>query len=200
MMIVLGVVAALLCALKLGPILMGAPVSDPGKAKKKPAGDAATATAKTPAQPAPAKRAGSNPPARPPRGQPAAPPTKKAPDTPTSNPAPAPLSAVRIDFSAVQPRTFTFSWTELRDPFAPASFELVNPTDALAMSKLKLQGVVQSGNRRLAIIGNRVYREGQEVIRGVRLLAVDGAGVLLSDGDHKIRLSLDAPVPKPEGL
>ena len=50
-----------------------------------------------------------------------------------------------IDFSAVQPRAFTFTWTELRDPFAPASFELVNNIDTANWYGL----VLPNGTQRL---------------------------------------------------
>lgn len=191
MMIVLGVAALGLCALQLGPILMGKPVAPPTKSAKKTDGEAASPAAKAAPKTAaaPAKKGGAPKAAR---TQTAAKATdsKTAEPTPDQTTAPLQLALDRIDLSMIHPRKFALEWTGLHDPFSAASFELVKAVDGLEISKLKLQGVVQSDNRRIAIISNHSYREGQEVAPGVILLGVDDGGVTLATGDRQVRLSI----------
>jgi len=179
-MIALGVVAVALCALQLGPILFGAGLAPPPKAKKKTAdGEDAGATVKT-AAPRTAPRASGRAPTA----------SKSTPHGSQAGSEPVAIEAVSIDLSAVGRRAVAYAGAKLRNPFSAAQFETKKNENALASIKLKLQGIVRCGRQRLAIIENRVHAEGEEVAPGVRVVSVEEGWVVLSDGKTETRLSL----------
>jgi len=186
MMIALGVVAAALCALKLGPILSGAPLRSPG-AKKKSGGSKPKRSRRRPTRRSTRKKAAS-----------------RQMDTEDTSLEEAQsewsLETVPVDLSAASHRPVLYEGSSLRNPFGPASFELAQQRNVLSRVTLRLQGVVRAGGKRsdgsssrLAIIDDRVYREGDEVAPGVRLIQVDAASVLLADGKNQVRLTLSGP-------
>ena len=87
-----------------------------------------------------------------------------------------------------------------RNPFAAPKFEMGQASSALTKATFKLQGVVRAGRLRpdgtpvrLAIIDDKVYAEGQEVVKGVRVAKVNAASVVLAEGKVQLRLFLTGP-------
>ncbi len=182
-MIVSGVVAVALCAVQLGPIVMGKPLVEPPSTGAKKGGGAKPQAGK-PAHPPPPPKAKARPKAASGTRQ------RAGPVASTPPPELPPLKVDSLDEALLAPLRFVLNWKELRDPFGPADFETVVPTEMQAAAKLRLQGVLRSDQARLAILGNRVYREGQEVLQGVRLVTIEDTAVVLSDGVREVRLSL----------
>jgi len=186
MMIVLGVVAALLTALKLGPVLAGgSPVADPEKRKK--------LAAKKKAQ-------GNKPPPKPSARRRGPPPRAPGPRS-SGQPAPAAgvdwsLESVLIELSAAERQMVPYGAAGLRSPFGPAAFEVRREDAVHRMGTLTLEGIVRTGEGPaggLAIIEGRVYAVGQEVADGVTVVTVEKGSVVLSDGETEIRLFLSGP-------
>lgn len=172
MMIVLGIAAAGLCAYQLGPIFFSKP--KPKVSTNAPAGGTSSA-------PKPSATAAKTP----------APAGKRAPGKAAAA-EPAPEVSGKIDLSAINPRAFKIKWAEFRDPFSPANFEVEETPEEKAVKKLKLEGVIKSADKRLAIISGRVYREGDIILAGYKLLKMTAASVLLFNGEKEIRLTLSA--------
>jgi len=194
-MIGLGVLAAVLCAVQLGPIFLG------GKPKKKgPQKPVGPRVAKRKdGRPRVAKGGGS-------RRAPRAGAARKRPPPPAGRGSAQedesawPLESIVIDLSAVGRRALMYEAIESRDPFGAAKFERVRASSALTKAAFKLQGVLRAGRSRpdgtpirLAIIDNKVYAEGQEVVKGVRVAKVDAASVVLAEGKARLRLFLTGP-------
>jgi len=195
MMIVLGVVAAGLCALKLGPILTGAPLVPPQQKKKSGTSQKKTAratgrsrTKRSSRSAGRARRTGSR--RRTARRTSVA--TSSAPHDTVEE---WPLELIPVDLSATGRRALAYHAEGLRNPFSPAKFEVARQSDALGRMKVNLQGIVRTAGRRLAIIEGRVYAEGEEVVEGVTLTRIDATSVLLTDGKNETRLSLNGRNP-----
>jgi len=194
-MIGLGVMAVVLCAVQLGPIFLG------GKPKKKgPQKPVGPRVAKRKdGRPRVAKGGGSRP-------APRARAARKGPPPPTGRGSAQedvsawPLESIVIDLSAVGRRALMYEVAETRDPFGAAKFEKVRVSSALMKAAFKLQGVLLAGRSRpdgmpmrLAIIDNKVYAEGEEVVKGVRVMKVDASSVVLAEGKIRLRLFLTGP-------
>ncbi|MFH1731278.1 MAG: hypothetical protein ABIF82_06480 [Planctomycetota bacterium] len=198
LMIGLGVLAAILCAVQLGPIFLG------GKPKKE--------GPKKPVGPRVAKKQNDRPrvaKSGEPRTAPRAGTARKRPPPPTGTGSAQedvsawPLESIAIDLTAVGRRALTYEVVETRDPFGAAKFERARASSALTKATFKLQGVVCGGRSRpdgtlirLAIIDNKVYAEGQEVIKGVRVAGVDATSVVLAEGKAQLRLFLTGTGPR----
>ncbi|MFO7897800.1 MAG: hypothetical protein R6V58_01940 [Planctomycetota bacterium] len=188
-LIALAILAPILCALKLGPVFTGySPVKNPenrkeaksekgGRSKPSKKKRSGAKRAKKTRRPAAARRA---PPAQP-QGGPARSPTD-IPDWP--------LEAIRIDLGAIGRQRLTYDGGGLRSPFAPAEFEVAQAPSKLKRMGLRLQGIVRTPDRQLAIIEDRVYTEGEHVAEGVRLERVERGAVVLTDGEDEVRLIL----------
>lgn len=204
LMILLGLVAVGLCAIKLGPIFLGggSPVANPskrknskGKSSKKRRSRKKALPSKGMSRKSGSKKSG----ARRTSGSRRAKAGRDGGPQDASEFAPENLKSIAIDLSATRRRKLVYRARGLRDPFAAAAFETQRESDALARMSLRLQGVVRLGDRRLAIIENRVYAEGDEVAGGVTLVEVGETFVVLTDGRNRTRLALTAPTINIEG-
>ncbi len=194
MMIGLGVLAAALCALKLGPILTGAPLVAPQK--KKSTSGKKTTKGKSKAKTKRGSRSSGR--ARRPTTQRRT--TRTTPGRKTAGPHNEaeewPLESIPIDLSATERRALVYRAVRLRNPFSAAKFEVTRESDALVKMKVNLQGIVRTAGRRLAIIEGQVYAEGEKVAKGVTLVKIDATSVLLTDGKNETRLYLSDHSPR----
>lgn len=195
LMIGLGVLAAVLCAVQLGPVFLGSKPKKKGP--QKPVGP--RVAKRKDGRPRLAKGGGSRPAPRTGAAR------KRSPSSTGRGSAQEdvsawPLKSIVIDLSAVGRRALTYEAVEARDPFGAAKFERVRASSALMKAVFKLQGVLLAGRSRpdgapmrLAIIDNKVYAEGQEVVKGVRVARVDATSVVLAEGKVRLRLFLTGP-------
>jgi hypothetical protein len=180
LMVVLGVAAVILLIVQLGPLLFGkpSPYVDPEKAKKKQKA-ARAPRRKSTARPARRKRAPSR---------------RRSKKTPGKADAPLlgdlSLEDVSIDLSHIGRRVVVYRPSKSRDPFAAMAFETVKKLSPLETMKFDLQGIVTAGGREAAIIGARVYGEGDVVRPGVRVEEITKSCVVLTDGTIQVRLRL----------
>ncbi len=197
LMAVLGVAAVGLCAIQLGPILMGAPLVEQ---PKKSNGDGKAGQAKGQNKSGGKKKGGA--PARgPKRKGPAARPAPVARNRPQPVADADPLGSlesIRVDLTATARRSVPYDAAKIHNPFGTARFERVRASSVLTADNFTLQGIVRTGGtgpngppKRLAIIDNRVYAVGQEVVKGVRVAAVDATSVVLAEGKARLRLHLN---------
>jgi hypothetical protein len=191
-MAVLGVAAVGLCALKLGPIIMGKSlVEQPPPSKKSKANKARPPARKKRSRRPPKRRSAPRRRAAPRRGAP----VRAHPRGP-EGPAPLfdyPLEEVPIELSRTDRRVLLYKPDGLRNPFGPAEFEIVSQSSMLDKVKWKLEGVVCSSGRRLAILNGRVYAAGKRVAEGVILKSVGTNSVVLTDGKRERQLFLSVP-------
>jgi hypothetical protein len=199
LMIVVGVAALALCGVQLGPILLGGRLDDPPpkKPKHKP-GQARVAGRKNGGK---ARRPVAR--NRSPRGAPARgrAPARVRPRRPSDTGSELELESIAINLSATGRRRLVYSAASLRDPFAAPKFEGAQTGTALTRTNFKLQGIVRARRAgpdgspvHLAIIDGRVYAEGEEVAKGVRIAAVDATSVVLVQGKVRVRLSMTRSV------
>jgi len=90
-------------------------------------------------------------------------------------------------------RAAVYGGKGLRNPLGPAEFEMETKATTLARMKLKLQGIVCTPGRRLAIVDGRVYAVGDELMEGIKLAAVEPQYVVLSDGKTQAKFFLSSP-------
>jgi hypothetical protein len=207
LMVVMGIIAAILFAVKVFPIFFGKanPYKDPEKAKRK-AAERAAAKAKGVSKPAKKATAARKRPAR--RRPPARSRTparrkpdrrerrrdeEEAPERDGGMLAGLDLAEIPIDLSRVTRRAIRYEDAGRRDPFGPAPFERVVEKAPVLKQKFDLQGILRSSDRRLAIIDNRVFAEGNVIRDGVRVLAIKATEVVLSDGEMEVTLRLNQP-------
>ncbi len=107
------------------------------------------------------------------------------------------MESIAIDLSLAGRRTLTYAASSLRNPFATPKFEAVQTGTVLTRANFKLHGIVRARGTRpgappvhLAIIDGRVYAEGEELAKGVRIVAVDATSVVLAEGKSRARLSM----------
>ena len=191
LMIVLGVAAAVLCAVQLGPIVLGkpSPYVDPKKKNKKATKKKSAKLRRTSKRATSGRRGRSQKPPSGRRGRRRKPP----PEDDDAMFAGLPLDEVVIDLSKIGRRVFSYRDNGLRNPFAPPTFETAVKENPLLTIKVKLNGVIAGGQRPLAIIGNRVYGEGDEIVPGVKVLSIKSRHVDLTDGENRLRLRLTTP-------
>ena len=190
-MVVLGVVALGLCSLQLGPILLGGRLDDapPKKPKHEPGQSRVAGKRKNGGK---AKRAVSK--GRPPRGRKLA---RVRPPQPRNTGSNWDLESIVINLDATSRRTLVYSAATLRNPFAAPTFEKERAGTSLTKANFTLDGIVRARNTRpnappihLAIIDGRVYAAGDELAKGIRVVAVDAASVVLAEGKSRARLSM----------
>jgi hypothetical protein len=201
LMIVMGIVAVLLLGVKVGPLFFGkpSPYVDPEKAKRKNAEKATEKGSRK--RPAPPRQAARNRPGT--RRSARKPPPRRrgerdresaaAPEAEEGTFAGFELADIPIDLSRVGRRTVRYQDNGRRDPFGPVPFETVVEKPPVLKETFDLQGVLQSTDKRLAIIDNRVYAEGDVLRDGIRVTAIKPTEVVLSDGEMEVTLRLDQP-------
>ena len=198
LMIVMGVAALALCGLQLGPILLGGRLDDPPakKPKHKPGQSRVAGRKNSEKTRRPAAKN------RPPRGVPARgrATARVRPQRPSDTGSELALGSIAIDLGATGRRRLVYSAATLRDPFAAPKFEGVQTSSVLTRASFTLQGIVQAHGARpdgspvhYAIIDGRVYATGEEVVKGVRIAAVDATSVVLVEGKARVRLSMTGP-------
>ena len=196
LMIALGVGALGLCGLQLGPILLGGRLDNPPpkSAKHKP-GQPRVAGKRKGGEKTRRPAAKS----KPSRGAPAPgrAPARANLSRPRDTGSEWDLESIAIDLRATGRRTLIYSAAALRNPFAAPKFESVRTGTVLTRADFKLQGIVRARGTRpdgspvhLAIIDGRVYAEGEEVAKGVRIVAVNATSVVLAEGEARARLSM----------
>jgi hypothetical protein len=86
-----------------------------------------------------------------------------------------------------------------RDPFIPLvdstgrvkeASELMRPAQSLLTLNISLKGIIWSKTKPLAIINNKIYREGDKIFEGLILEQIDPESVILNDRGEEIRINL----------
>jgi hypothetical protein len=180
LMFALCAAAVIAMVVQLGPFVFGkpSPYADSAKAEQKKAAASQT-------KPKPVRRKRPAPQAR----RPATPKPRHV--EPDRKPQPVALTDAPINLRHVERRVLAYGGTGLRDPFAEPAVEAEQTRSPVQKLQFKLQGVIVTASRKVAIIDGRVYGEGQEIRAGVRVISISKLTVVLSDGESRTVLSLN---------
>lgn len=86
-----------------------------------------------------------------------------------------------------------------RDPFIPLvdstgrvkeASELTRPVQSLLPLNISLKGIIWSKTNPLAIINNKIYKEGDKIFEGLILEKINLESVILNDRGEKIQINL----------
>lgn len=117
----------------------------------------------------------------------------KAGKTPQPAPGP-PVEEVKIDLSGAVRKAFAYKQQDgLRSPFGLTLFELKSKDLMAPKVDVKLTGIIESGQQRLAIIEGRVYAVGDEVKKGMKVCSIEADSVAVTHGGDQVKLRLSVP-------
>ena len=113
---------------------------------------------------------------------------------------------ILITLNALQPLVFSAESSEIaaplklkHDPFIPlvdstgrvkSETELVRPAEIFLPLNISLKGIIWSKVSPLAIINNKIYREGDKIFEGLILEKINPDNVILNDRGEKVKIYL----------